>query len=254
MKKILVWLLAAGLAPAVCGYEFQVSPVTQLGPLEKEQHRLDVNGEADCGLLWVKTDIPQLKLSSVFGSRGQEKTQDGYAIYFTQGTAYLTLSAPGFKTLRWELNLPEKGMKDRQYAAQIQAIGQDPAEFSFSKHLLKGSFQQNQLGLHSRFSGGETATVKIDTDLPFAVLEQELLIPGSYRLKGGKTAAPYYLVVSGGTPLKQVLCRDLLKGDIPWETVLEAKGDYRLDLSWGLADNSQSVAAEVKQQLKNRMK
>lgn len=254
MKKILIFLLAIGSATVAYGYEFQVSPVKQLGPLAEDQHRIDVNGEEDCALFFVKTDIPQLKISSVLGSRGQEKTEDGYAIFFTQGTSYLTLSAPGFKTFRWELDLPEQGMKDRQYEAKIQAIGEDPKNFSFSTHILKGYFQHNPLGLHSRFSGKENTTLKIDTDLPFSVLEKDLLIPGSYHVKGKNLASPYYLIVPIGSTLQQIIRPDLVKGDIPWQTVLKAEGDYRMDLSWEGAEHTQSVAEEVKQQLKRQMK
>ena len=55
MKKILIFLLAIGSAAVAYGYEFQVSPVAKEGPLGKKQHRMDENGEYECGVLLINT-------------------------------------------------------------------------------------------------------------------------------------------------------------------------------------------------------
>ena len=249
MKKILIFLLAIGSAAVAYGYEFQVSPVAKEGPLGKKQHRMDENGEYECGVLLINTKIPNIKFNlSGIGGCGVEKTKRGYAVYLGRNTTYLTLTAPGFKSLRWDLSLPG-GIQNQQYTAKIAVFGQDPATFSDS-NTLKGVFKQNETGLYSRFAGKGKTLLKINTDLPFATLEETLLRPGSYAVRGEQTAAPYYLLIPSGTALGQVLRQKRLAGKIPWDTVLKAPEDYQLDLSWGTEQDPNQLLKEVKKQVR----
>ena len=202
------------------GYEFQVTQLQAQGPLTKDQIRMDDNGDAECGLLKLQTDIDNIEFHfSMLGTCGVEKTADGYDIYLTQNTEHITLKAPGFKSLHWEFNLPEKGIKKQQYAAQIKRAGKDPASFSAEGSKIEGKFQFISLGLYSRYMGGQTATLIVNTDIPLTALQKDFLIPGSYTLSGDTHAAPYYLSVKPGTLLKEVFRADqigICLGKSPW--------------------------------------
>lgn len=249
MKKILYVFALLLTAGGVHGYEFQVSPVQEIAALEESQSRLDMNG-LECGLLLVESQIPSLDFQmSAIGGCGVEKTTQGYAVYLGQGARYVTLAAPGFKPFRWEFDMPSGVIKEKQYAAQVGTAGVNPDTFSASDMEIRGSLRRETFGLVARFMGGGQSVLKIHTDLPFSALEDTLLIPGSYTVKEETESAPYYLYLKAGTPFQNIVRKDVLKGDIAWETPLEGKTDYQLDLTWGF--NPQQKTREVKAQLKN---
>ena len=198
MKKISCVLGLLLWAGGVWGYQFQVSPVVLQGPLTEDQHRLDMNG-TECGVLLVTTPIENIDFKmSAIGGCGVQKTSAGYAVFLGQNTRYVTLSAPNFKPLRWEFNLPAGGMLEKAYTAELQSAGEDAASFSFSTCILTASFKAEMFGLAARFSGKGQAVLKIYTDLPFSVLQENLINP---RFLHGSTPAgcgPLLFVYKGG--------------------------------------------------------
>lgn len=252
MKKISCVLGLLLWAGGVWGYQFQVSPVVLQGPLTEDQHRLDMNG-TECGVLLVTTPIENIDFKmSAIGGCGVEKTAAGYAVFLGQNTRYVTLSAPNFKPLRWEFNLPAGGMQEKAYTAELQSAGENPASFSFSTHILTASFKAEMFGLAARFAGKGQAVLKIYTDLPFSVLQENLLIPGSYTVQPPQDAAPYYLYIKGRTALGKVIQKESLSNALDWAAPLEAKTDYVLDLTW--QPNPSQLAKQAKAQLKDLIK
>ena len=107
-------------------------------------------------------------------------------------------------------------------------------------------------GLAARFAGKGQAVLKIYTDLPFSVLQENLLIPGSYTVQPPQDAAPYYLYIKGGTALGEVIQKESLSNALDWATPLEVKTDYVLDLTW--QPNPSQLAKQAKAQLKDLIK
>ena len=107
MKKFAALLVCAVLCPAVWGSEFRAGEVTRLEDIPQDQQQTDDNGDV-LSLLSIKTDIPSLHFEpSWLGIYNIEKTEGGYDLLLPYGSAWLRLSAPGFKSYQWDF-----GVKD----------------------------------------------------------------------------------------------------------------------------------------------
>ncbi len=255
MKKIGFLLLSAFLTIPVFGYEFQTSPLQVVGPLAAQQQRMDDNG-AVCGLLVVETDIQNIEFKlSTLGGCGVEKTSKGYNVYLAEGTDNISLTAPGFKSLSWKFSMPGNKILPQQYQARVERDGRDSSAFSTKTHLLKGQFHFIEFGIYSRYKKEGTATLIINTDIPFEILEKEVLQPGSYDTYSAVTQAPYYLKIKPGTKLKEIIPAESVQGNFPWDESLERLNDYILDLSWEpKSADAEKEMQEVKTKLKQNLK
>lgn len=251
MKKIGLLFFFICLSVPIFSYEFHASPLQVVGPLAPQQQRTDDNGTA-CGLLVVETDIPEVDFQlTMLGGCGVEKTPKGYNVYLVEGSDSISLSAPEFKSLSWTLFRPGERIQAQQYRARLTREGRNPASFSREACLLKGQFRFIELGVYSRYMDEQTATLIVNTDIPFEVLKKEVLQPGSYALYSPVTHAPYYLKIQPGTKLKEIFPEGSVQGKLPWDSPLEALNDYQLDLSW---EPKPAATEEEKQEVKNKLK
>ena len=247
MKRAGLLFFLVLLGGSVFGYEFRLSPIITIGPLAAQQQRLDDNGTA-CGLLYVETNISDLDVQlSMLGGCGVEKVPGGYNIYLAYGTNTLSLAAPQFKPLHWEFG----EIQALQYKVRVAPAGSDPKSFSSATHALQGRFWFSELGVYSRYMNEEAATLIVNTDLPFEVLEKEVLAPQSYSVYSSVEKAPYYLKIKPGTELKDISCPASLQGELPWNEKLERLNDYVLDLSW---EPNPSDVKQKMQDIKNQLK
>ena len=230
MKKIFLLVLAALLPSLALGYEFEVSPLERQGNIK--QQVFDANGEI-CAGLFVKTKIKNIQFS--FGGLGfcsVEKVSGGYEIYLPLGSTFIGVSAPGFKALRWELGL-KSGVAMASYAAQVSRIGQDPKSFSAETDKISAVWEQEDLfSVASHFQKGRSPIIKIHTDLPFDVVEKQVLLPGKYEV-GQLSDGDYRISVPVGTKVGEVAKIKALS--LPEDVAQSAMQEgtvYSLDLSW----------------------
>lgn len=226
-KKIILWTLFSLLfLPAVFAYEFQPSALEEKGPLSEKQQRTDINGDK-CAVLFLETDIEELKLvPSLLGDCGIEKTAKGYEIYLPEGTRHITLRAPSFRELRWQF----ERIRPAQYRATIDKSGVDASQLN-AVVKVSGTFKYDMFGLAARWLDDHRPILKINTDLPFSFLKEHLLKDGAYE-EVDTQAAAYVLRVPPNTTVEQIIRKDFIQSDLPWNETLEEKNTYALDLSW----------------------
>ena len=250
MKKFAALLVCAVLCPAVWGSEFRAGEVTRLEDIPQDQQQTDDNGDV-LSLLSIKTDIPSLHFEpSWLGIYNIEKTEGGYDLLLPYGSAWLRLSAPGFKSYQWDFGVKDGLNPGVHYYGTIEQEGTAPQPDSLADVNITGTFESRMWDLEVRMVRGDSRPMlKINTDLPFAFLKQYVLREGAYEAQE-TNMAPYKLRFPAGTSLQEVVRTDTIGGDIAWDTKMESSNVYMLDLSWTDKKYVRDLAQNIKQRMK----
>ncbi len=248
MRKILIFSICFALASSVWGYEFHAGEVTRVGNIPQDSQQTDDNGDI-LAEVSVETDIPVLRFEG-WGLYGIERTEKGYKLLLSDGFSGILLRAPGFKAYYWDFGLQDGGLRSAGvYHGKIERTGPAPYMGPLSDLEVKGEFEYRMWDLAVRFSKDKRPMLKINTDLPFAFLKKYLLQEGTYEAQ--ETNMAYYeLRISEGVVLQDIVRKNLLHGDIAWETRLESPNVYRLDLSWTDKKYGQAVARDLQKAIK----
>lgn len=262
MKKIFllgIFLFCGGLSVA---YEFAPSAPRQVRPLTQEERQTDDNGDP-VALLTVQSEIKGLIFDGA--ALPAEKTGQEYRVYVAQGTDRLFLRAPGVKALTWQVGELNPAFV---YRATIGQKGHASQSKTQPKALLAENFRyelfDQEWVVLNKQNPNKYALLKINTDLPFSVLQQGFLRAGqyvgpvesawykeNYKDWDGRVTPPYILLVKPGTKLAEVLEWPKIEGVVKGETTLdENKGVYWIELSGA---GEEKAAPEVTQQVKSQL-
>ncbi len=247
MKKTALFLiLCAALVPLAWGYEFQAEQVSWEGEeLPAEKRKMDWNDQL-YAVVSIETDVPDLLMDvSSMGHGGIEQTEKGYEIFLPcYGRGWVRLRAPGFKSYKWDFSTALQPGK--YYSGRVARIGTEPSVSSISTLDIEGAFGEETVDLIPRLNDTDKRPwLKINTDLPFAFLEEHLLRKGAYEVQE-RNVPPYELRVQEGTPLQNVVRKDLVRGNIAWTHPLTGyKTAYFLDLTWRDKKQEQDVVQHL---------
>ena len=250
MRKILVFSICFVLASSGWGYEFHAGEVSRVGSIPQDSQQTDPNGNV-MAVLSVETDIPDLQFApSLAGLYGIERTEKGYNLLLPRHTSWIMLRAPGFKAYRWNLEYKKGTLQSAvHYYGRVERMGLAPYTGPIPDLNIEGKFEYNMWDLAVRFSKDKRPMLKINTDLPFAFLKKDLLQQGAYEAQE-TNMAPYELRMPEGTVLRDIVRKDMLRGDIAWETRLESPNVYKLDLTWTDKRYGKALARDLQEAIK----